>query len=128
MTTFVEAVLAELKESSAVVALLGDRMYPVKAPQSVVESGQPFATLTVISDVPVSTFDGAPADLLRQARVQIDSYASRYKVAHQVADAIDVVVAGLSSPDLSAIRENSQDLYDDEEELYRVTADYFVSM
>jgi hypothetical protein len=124
VTTFVELLRAQLVADAAVTNLVGQRIYPQVAPQG---AAAPFVVLTVVSDVPASTFTGAPADLLRSARVQVDSYATKYLDAHQVADAVDLVVAALSRPDLSAIRENSRDLYDDEAQLHRVSSDYAVS-
>jgi hypothetical protein len=127
MTTFVELLRTQLIAAAGVTTLVGSspaRIYANRAPQG---TATPFCVISVISDVPAASFTGVPAELLRQARVQIDAYAKTYLEAHAVADAVDLVVAALSSPDLSAIRENGVDLYDDQAELHRVSADYFVS-
>jgi hypothetical protein len=121
--TFVELVRAELMAAQAVNDLVGQRIFPQVAPQGV---DPPFVVLTTVSEIPASSFTGEPGELLRQARVQVDCYAAGYLDAHQVANAVDAVVADLSRPDLSAVRESSQDLYDDEAQLHRVSSDYGV--
>lgn len=124
MTTFVEMIRAELVASQAVTDLVGQRIFPNLAPQGEVP---PFVVLTVPSEVPANSFTSTPADVLRQATVQVDCYAKTYLVAHQLADAVDAVVGDLSRPGLSAVREVSRDLYDDEAQLHRVSTDFAVS-
>lgn len=124
MTTFVEMVRAELLASQAVRDLVSERVFPILAPQGAVP---PFVVLAVPSETPANSFTSTPADVLRQARVQVDSYAQTHLAAHALADAVDAVVGDLSRPDLSAVRESSRDLYDDEAQLHRVSADYAVS-
>lgn len=126
MSTFLEKVRNELVASSAVADLLGavnPRIYPLTAPQG---CETPFAVITVVSDVPQNTFTGEVSERLRDARVQVDCYASRYLDAHAVATAVDGVVAALRRPDLCATREGARDLYDDEATLFRVSLDFSV--
>jgi hypothetical protein len=123
--THLEAVRAALIANSALTGLVGQKVYPAVAPQGVVA---PFVVITTISSVPQNSMTGGPANRLRIARVQIDSYAPTYLQAHQVADAVDAVVADLSAEDLSAAQESSADLYDDQTQLRRVSTDYLVAM
>lgn len=124
MTTFVEMIRAQLLASQAVRDLVGERVFPSLAPQG---EAPPFVVLAVPSEVPANSFTSTPADVLRQATVQVDCYAKTYLGAHALADAADAVVGDLSSPDLSAVREISRDLYDDEAQLHRVSTGYAVS-
>jgi hypothetical protein len=122
MTTL-EAVRAELLADLTLQGLVGQRIYPLVMPQG---SETPALVLTVISDIPENSFDGTAETRLREARVQIDSYAETYLQAHQLADAVLAIVGNLSRPDLSAVADDSRDLYDDETELHRVSADFAV--
>lgn len=123
MTTL-EHVREKIVANSAVTTLVGTKVYPQKAPQGTVV---PYIILTVVTEVPQNSFSGEASTRLLIARVQIDSYGKSYAEAHQVADAVDEVVANLSFPEISAFRETSDDLYEEETQLHRVSADYMVS-
>jgi len=122
MTT-VEAIRARLLAAPAVAALVGQRVYPSKMPQA---PTFPTVVLQVISDVPVDSLAVAYDGRLSIARLQVDCYAPTYLQAHQVADAVDQVVSELTEVGLSAVKETSQDLYDDEVERHRVSMDFAV--
>lgn len=122
MTTL-EAIRAELVAAAGVTALVGQRLYPMLLPQG---ATLPAIVLTAVSDVPLNAVEGLPAERLREVRLQVDAYATTYLVAHQVAEAVNLVVAALNRHDLSAQREGSEDLYDDEAQLFRVSADFTV--
>lgn len=119
-----EAVRAALLADVAVTALVADRVYPLQAPQN---PTLPFLVLTQVSDVPASTFTGAPAGLLSAVRMQVDAYAERYAEAHELAAAVDDCLGALSGTPISAIRENTTDSRDDGTELYRAGGDYLVA-
>ncbi len=123
MSTFAEKVRTELVAASAVTALVGERIYPGKAPQG---AAAPYVVVTTISDVPESSFTGTTDEELRDARVQVDSYAAGYLDAHAVAKAVKDVVGNLKRPDLCGVYLTARDLYDDETELRRVSADFSV--
>ncbi len=127
MTTFVELIRAQLVAASSVTSIVGSSPARIYAQVAAQNTARPFVVITVISDVPLLSFTALPAEMLRQARVQIDSYAETYLGAHALADAVDLVVGGLASPDLSADRTNSTDLHDDATGLHRVSVDYFVN-
>lgn len=122
MTT-IEAVRAELAADAAVTALVGERIYPQVAPQG---AAPPYVVMTVVSDVPSNTFDGSPATRLVQSRIQVDCYARMYREARAVADAVDGVLGALSRPDLIAQREMTQESYENDAELHRVSMDFLV--
>ena len=122
MTTL-EAIRAELEANTAVLALVGTRIYPQAMPQGVT---LPAVVITVVSEVPENSLTGTASTRLVQARAQVDCYAAKYLDAHQVAAAVDEVLANLMRSDLSAERMDSRDLYDDEAGLHRVSADYSI--
>lgn len=122
MTTL-EAIREKLAADLPLAALVGTRIYPQVIKQG---AATPAVVLTVVSEVPQNTFTGAPGSLLLSARVQVDAYAATYREAHAVADAVDAVIGALSSPSLSAYRDNKQDLYDDETQQHRVSLDFSV--
>ena len=119
-----EAVYAAIIGNAAAAALLGTRVFPNRRPQA---SPFPLAVYSIISDVPYNSLNGTAQTRLSRARLQIDIYAKTYIEAQQVAQAVDDVVANLSSPDLSGDRETTRDLYDNEAELHRVSTDYIVN-
>lgn len=122
--THLEAVRTELVASPEVTALVGTRIYPAVAPQNVVA---PFVVLTTVSSTPTNAMSELASTRLNVARVQVDCYSKSYVEVHQVASAIDAVLANLTRPDLTAIQEVSSDLYDDETQLRRVSTDYLVA-
>jgi hypothetical protein len=122
VSTFVEKVRAELVAAGSVTVLVGTRVYPLAAPQG---TGSPYVILTTVSDVPENAFQ-ADEDPLRNARVQVDCYHPTYIDAHAVATAVAGVLGALSRPDLCALRLNKRDLYDDEQQLHRVSMDFAV--
>lgn len=117
----IQAVREVLVADSSIVTLVGQKLFPNAAPQG---TAAPFVVLQVVSDVPENTLENT--DSLSNSRVQIDCYAERYLDAQAVAAAVDAVMKALSSPDLSAWREVSRDLYEDETQLHRVSADFSV--
>lgn len=123
--THLEAIRARLVNDAATSALVGARIFPQFAPQGV---AAPFVVITTVSDVPQNSMNGAPSDRLRIARVQVDAYGLTCLSAHAVADAVDEVISSLRESDLGALRESSQDLYDDEASLHRVSMDFTVAL
>lgn len=132
MATVLEMVRAQLLLYPSVTALVGTRIYPVVAPQQAVF---PRVVLTKISDAPVSTYDGRIENCPRICRVQVDVYGRTYLEAHAVSRAIELVLGNLLGNaealygmDLTAVLENVEDLYEDETQLHRVTADYLMTV
>ena len=123
--TFVELVRAELVAASAVMTLVGSRIYPDAAPQGTLP---PYLVLQVPSDVPINSVDGTAETRLRVARFQVDAYAASRLLSHQLADAVVAVVANLGRSDLSAYLDVRRELYDDQTpELRRVSMDFSIS-
>lgn len=118
-----ELLRKELLKNTEVTALIGTRMYPLALPQ---EPTLPAVVYTIISSVPANSYTNTVDSTAEEARVQVDVYGETYKSVHEVAAVIDAAVLGLTGPDISAIRESTQDLYEDDTRFFRVMSDYIV--
>lgn len=86
----IEAALAEyLLAQADVTALVGRRIDPVGDQQS---SGYPRITYTVVDDVPVNSMQGCSG--LDFSRVQINCYATTFKQAIDVKEAVRLALDG----------------------------------
>lgn len=125
-----EAVFAALTADTAVTALVAQRIFPDEVPEG---TPMPAVVYQVISDVPENSLDGDAVSRRKLARVQVDCYAraekgrtGRYRLAHQVATAVENVIANLSDPDLSGSLEASRDFYDNVTGYARVSMDFWL--
>lgn len=131
MSGVIETVRPLLLADSAVAAIVAARIYPLTVPQG---SATPYVVLTTVSDAPVNSFSGSADSRLRFARLQVDTYAAStatedgLALAHDVDDAINLVLANLLSSYLAGQRENSEELFDDATGYYRVSSDYWISL
>lgn len=123
MSSTGEAVFGALSADPTVAGLVVKRIYP-----SLLVEGSllPAIVYSVVSDVPQSSLDGTVATRLANARVQVDCYARHYLDAQTLADAVDAVLGALALPTLSAWRESRRDLFDNETQYHRVSADYSI--
>lgn len=119
-----QAVREALKNSAAVQAIAAARVYPSKLPPNAI---LPAAVYTLVDSVPQSSFDTPDADALKQARVQIDSYAKDYDLAHELAKAISRYLTELTTGDLVVeLATAGRDLFDEELLAHRVVVDFWV--
>ena len=118
-----ELIQAAITGDATVTALIASRIFPNRRPQT---AALPLAVYSIISDVPFNALTGSADSRLSRARLQIDVYAKTYREAHQIAAAVDDVVANLGSPDISADRDTTRDFFDNETQLHRVSTDYIV--
>lgn len=118
-----EAIVAALAANPAVVALVGAKIFPNVAPQGTVA---PWVVYSVISDIPENALTGDASTRIASIRLQVDAYSKTYLGAHAIADAIDQALTQLLPPELAVWREVSRDLYDNEAQLHRVEAEFFV--
>lgn len=119
MSVIGDAVWAALKNDATVASLVASRIYPNKMPQGPRAVDYTAIVFLVVSDVPANALTGDASDRLRNARVQLDCYAKSYETVQEIADAVDEVATST----LEGWRETSRDLYDDEDELHRVSMD-----
>lgn len=125
-----------LSADATVTAICSTRIYPYTIPQKPDGSGYPGATITVISNEPSDTKDGAST--LDAWRVQIDSYAATALKAQQLDSAIrsaidryrgSVIVTGDATYFVDGIRyENANEVMEPEKDIFRRSADYQVRL
>lgn len=123
MSSTVEVVRAALVASSQVSGVVGARIYPMRMPQNVTF---PAVVLGEVSNVPANTLAGEAGTTLTTTRLQVDVYAKTYSEAASVADLVDAALTRLRTPALTAWREVSRDLFDDELSLHRRSTDFSV--
>lgn len=117
----VQATRAELIAAAGVTALVGERIYALKAPQA----GQaPFVILGVVSAVPQNAFEAGAR--LVESRLQVDAYAKTYLEARAIDAAVTAALTQLHRSDLAFWKTNERDLYDNETSLHRVSCDFSV--
>lgn len=124
MTTIAEALQAYVVADSAVAALAGARMYPLKLPQS---PAMPAITYQHVSGATVVSNDGATG--LANPTFQIDCWGNTYATMDALFQAVRErlngakgTFSGIQVQGIFLVRR--RDLYDNDAELYRRTADY----
>ncbi len=115
-----QRVFALLMADAAVVALVATRIYPGRAAQNPVP---PFAVYAVVDELPQNSLQGYTSKLTR-ARVQVDAYAKAYLDAQALATAICNVLSSQTGGALSSVQLSRRDLYEDANELHRVSCDF----
>ena len=91
-----------------------DRVYPIKMPDDV---KYPAITYMVVVDIPEQSLYGNV--FARDTRVQIDIWAKSYSEIKTLKDEVVGKIVELKGGDIS-----SQDLYEDDLELYRELLDF----
>lgn len=120
------ALFTALTSAPAVTSLVESRIFPDLAPQ---DAGLPLIVVTVVDDVPASSLNGAVANALSNARVQVDAYAPTRAQAAQVADAVKSALGDLKSAKAGGLDvwpASRRNLYDDETQAFRVLAEFNV--
>lgn len=128
-TSIPEEETARRAASTALVTLLGDRVYPVRLPQ---EATLPAILYFKVSGVRVHSLRG-PSGLARP-RFQFDAYAEGsggYGVVKQAAESLRKILDGFRGivDDCNIqyiLLDTEEDPYEEEPELYRVSMDFMV--
>lgn len=115
-----ERVFALLSADATIAAKVGSRIYPQLMPQ---DCPKPAVVYTVVSDVPLNSFDGHTSGL-SNARVQVDVYSYAYKEAQETANAIEALLGSHVTVSLSSLRVSRRDLYENSTKLHRVSMDF----
>jgi hypothetical protein len=112
-----------LSTYAGLIPLVGDRIYPLVAPQSV---QAPYCTYQKISSGRQYSHSGFSN--LSRPRMQVSCFAPTYLQAKAVA--IQVIAAIEAWPGSGSVQaaftENEQDLYDPDTKLYYIPVDFFV--
>lgn len=126
MSLIEEALPARLAAVGAVTALVGTRVYPLRAPQNAV---RPFVVYQRISAPRVSAF-GSDTGIARP-RFQVTAWADTYAGAKAVATAVRQALQRyrgtiLGVEILDCYVDTDQDLVDDEVKLFGHATDFFI--
>lgn len=117
---FEKSLLTTLKADSGVSAIVGSRVYAMIMPQN---STLPAVTFQRINGRPANTLSGRSG--LEEIDLQIDCWASSFAQAKTLAVAVRDAM-----PDVGAVwssrLQSDQDLYDEDNEYFRVLMEYKV--
>lgn len=126
MSLIEEALVSRLSAVSAVTALVGSRIYPVRAPEG---AARPFLVFQRVAATRETAFGADPG--LARARMQVTAWADRYATAKAVATAVRQALQRyrgtlLGVEVLDVFVELDQDVPDDEVQLFGVLTDFSV--
>lgn len=107
--------VTQLKANTDLTNLVGTRIYPLKAPQNVVN---PYVIYRVISDVSNQCLGGVTFE--NDARFQIDCWSTKYSEVKAIKEAVLNAIEGFKS----SYGINVMDDYEDETLLYRQLIDF----
>ena len=122
---------AYLLLNSGITTLVSARIYPEKLPAQTTNLPTTFPALTyILIDEPLVT--SYTNDQWFKARIQIDAWATSYKSAHALADAVHSAMQGYrgtwgTNTIGGVFRMRKQDLSEPDVELMRVSMDYMVN-
>jgi hypothetical protein len=97
------------------------RIYPEAAPQT---TGWPVIVYNIIGQEQAKSLGGGPASIARTL-VQVDSYAKTQASARAIADAVTLALFG-NFATFSGLHQNRQNLYDEQQRLFRVSQDFAI--
>lgn len=121
-----EHLFSRLTGFAGLTSLVSSRVYSIKLPSNCTF---PAVTYFRVSSNPVESMTGSSA--LSFARFQLDSWAKTYTEAKNLAEQVRLclqgykgTIAGITFFGVNFI--GDRDLFDDEAEIYRVSADYWI--
>jgi hypothetical protein len=117
MEKVLEAIRSELQGATQVRDLVAQRIYPDALPS---DAALP---AVVLRRIPPATIESAQGE---DHRIRIDCYAQRYMAAHEVAEAVDAVLADTTRPEFSIWRHNARDVYENRGQVHHVQLDFSV--
>ena len=112
-------IYGHLSTSAAVVAAVGTRIYPVRAPQDVTA---PYIVYSRISGGQISGLSGYQT--MENPRIQIDVFTTSYSTAKGIADSIHSLMETASG--YKSILISDMDLFEEDFSFYRVSMDFSV--
>lgn len=122
-----QAIKTELTSTTALTALVGQRIYYVKAPQDV---EAPYIVFFKVTGPRVHSHDGASS--LAHPRFQFSIFADTYYMAKQIAEQLQTALQGFNGTmgtgagvEVGAVfYEDETDFWEKESKLYHVACDY----
>ncbi len=124
------SLLLKLQETAAISALVGTRIYYVKAPQDVT---CPYIVINKVSKVPQLTLTGVSSGVI--CRIQINVFDTTYKSCQDIVAAIKTAIhcaTGVFGTGGVYVQgcfyDNETDLeHDTDDRLYGIAVDYMIS-
>jgi hypothetical protein len=112
-----EKIFSLLTTSTTITATMGNRVYPVRAPQNV---ASPYAVYQRISGGQQNGLSGYLT--LENPRIQIDVYSTSYSQVKTLSESVQTQMATSTAFKNTLI--NDSDLFEDELNVYRITMDF----
>lgn len=109
---------ATITADAGVSAIVGSRVYPLRAPQNVTK---PYITFQRILTNPVSSIDGNLNTV--RARLQIDCWADTYAAVRGLYTAVKAYLNSSPAGLAATLLLEARDFYEDDTRLYRVSID-----
>lgn len=124
--TLISSLYAALSSNEAIAALVGEKVFPVQAPQRTIE---PYIVFSRVSGSAEAHLEGPSND--RESRIQIDIYSRRYAVADELRTEIIDMLHGRTGPLAAtdvwvALLEFSDESWEDQDQLFRISLDFGV--
>jgi hypothetical protein len=115
------AIYAKLTATTAIKALVANRIFPVNAPD---KPERPYIIYQVLGGRPASTHGEAAGDS-RMRSVQFACFAEDHEAAREVRDAVITALDNqtLGNGDIGQLEDGDRDDFDQVAELYRSDAD-----
>jgi hypothetical protein len=122
--TLLSSIFSALSGNAELAALVGDNIYPVRAPQP---TPPPYVVFSQVSGSVRAVMSGPSND--REARIQFDIFARRYSEVDDIRDAITTLLHGRTGQTGSTdgwffLQDNALDLYEDADRLFHAVIDY----
>jgi len=105
----------QLKNDTAIIALVGTRIYPIKAPQNVVS---PYLIYHVIIGKSKQCIEGSVYQ--KDTRFQVDCWSKIFAKSVELREAVEESIIGFKS----SYNINSMPFYEDETQLYNEILDF----
>jgi len=106
---------AHLKNDSGVSALIGTRIYPLMAPQNVID---PYITYQVVNDNSKQCIGGSVYQ--NDTRFQVDCWSKKYSEVKAIKEAVESALIGFKS----SYAISNMDDYEPDTKLYRQLIDF----
>lgn len=122
--TLISSIYSVLSADADIIALVGDRIYPVRAPQ---RTPQPYIVFTQVSGNASNHVSAQSNE--REARIQVDIFARRYAIGDELRDSVISALQArseiMSSTDVwfCSLEFSSQD-YFDSDDLFKFSLDF----
>lgn len=127
MSTIAEYVYSTLSGATDLHALVGDRIFPVVAPEA---AALPYVTFLRVSSVPSETHDGGSTNRLDETQFQFTIVAQDYTAMEDIRNALRATLEDTAAPQNGSTSiDNIRESYEDDTEVFvtQIDATFFHS-